>query len=321
MIGKVMTGKSFRGCLLYCLNDKEQEANEEQKMRNRAEVLLFHKCGGNEKELIQQFNEVRRLNPNLAKPVLHITLSLAEEDKWDRQKLMEMSEACAKEMGFGNNQWVAILHHDTKHRHLHIVANRIGFDGHTVSDSNSYRRIADYCRKIEQQYGLKQVLSPKKFLGQKERQLPRDDKRKLKLQNDVRQCLFLAKNYEHFEQLMKEKKVTIERGRGITFLDEKKMRVKGSELGYSLQTVEHILAKKQGLTINQTHQVDGVKPGNVEQGKQHGISKNETVVVQDRSKAATAILNRLMKAEAAPPNPIATELLRERKKKKKRLHQ
>ncbi len=67
MIGKVMIGKSFRGCLLYCLNDKKQEENEEQKMRNRAEVLLFHKCGGNDKELVQQFNEVRALNNKLSK--------------------------------------------------------------------------------------------------------------------------------------------------------------------------------------------------------------------------------------------------------------
>ncbi len=63
--------------------------------------------------------------------------------------LMEMSEGCAKEMGFQNNQWVAVLHHDTNHPHLHIVANRIGFDGRTVSDSNSYKRIALFCRKME----------------------------------------------------------------------------------------------------------------------------------------------------------------------------
>ncbi len=70
---------------------------------------------------------------------------------------MEMSQACAKDMGFENNQYVAILHRDTNHQHIHIVANRIGYDKRTVSDSNSYKKIADYCRKMELRYGLKRV--------------------------------------------------------------------------------------------------------------------------------------------------------------------
>ena len=29
MIGKITIGKSFRGCILYCLNDKIQRTNQE----------------------------------------------------------------------------------------------------------------------------------------------------------------------------------------------------------------------------------------------------------------------------------------------------
>ena len=35
------------------------------------------------------------------------------------------------------------------------------------------------------------------------------------------------------------------KGRGISFADEKKVAVKGSEVNYSLQTIEKILAQKQ----------------------------------------------------------------------------
>ena len=73
MIGKVTIGKSFGGCLLYCLNDKIQ-VQQESIMKNRAEVLMFNKCFGDQKELIQQFNEVRRLNPKLSKPVMHAVI-------------------------------------------------------------------------------------------------------------------------------------------------------------------------------------------------------------------------------------------------------
>ena len=72
---------------------------------------------------------------------------------------MEMSEHCAKEMGFKNNQYITISHCDTNHQHLHIIANRIGFDKRTVSDSNNFQKMANYCRKMELKYELKQVLN------------------------------------------------------------------------------------------------------------------------------------------------------------------
>jgi hypothetical protein len=183
MIGKITVGKSFRGCLLYCLTDKRQDQSQQEVMKNRAELLMFNKCGGNQKELIQQFNEVRHLNPKLAKPVLHITLSLAPGEQLPKDKLMEMCEQCATEMGFENNQYVAVHHLDTNHQHIHIVANRVGFDKRTVSDSNNYQKIAKYCRQMELKYELKQVLNPKLYLSQKERLIPRHDSRKERLTN------------------------------------------------------------------------------------------------------------------------------------------
>ena len=138
MIGKIIIGKSFRGCILYCLNDKIQAHQTEGVIKNRAEVLLFNQCYGTQKELIQQFNEVRQLNPRLSKPVMHVTLSLAPGENLNKDKLMEMVQHCAIDLGFSNNQYLAIHHNDTNHQHLHIVANRIGYDKRTVSDSNSY---------------------------------------------------------------------------------------------------------------------------------------------------------------------------------------
>lgn len=154
MIGKITIGKSFRGCLAYCLNDKIEEQNKDA-IKNRAEVLLYNKCFGNERELVSQFNEVRQLNPKLSKPVLHITLSLAPGENLGNDKLMEISEQCAKELAFEHHQYIAISNRDTNHQHLHIIANRIGFDTRAVSDSNNYQKIAKYCRKMELAHGLK----------------------------------------------------------------------------------------------------------------------------------------------------------------------
>ena len=254
MIGKISIGKSFGGCLRYCLEDK-QELSHEQKLalskqdglqhENRAEVLEYNMCFGNKKELVSQFNDVRTLRPNLSRPVMHISLSLDPEDLFTKEKLRQIGQDSAKEFGFENNQYIVIYHKDTEHPHLHIVVNRIGFDGKTISDSNSYRKVAELCRKLELKHELKQVLSPRKFLSQQQRlehkQEQRIDQRKEQLKQNIRDCLLTANNFTDFIRKMEQRQVQVYKSRGISFTDNKKMRVKGSELGYSLSTIEKIL--------------------------------------------------------------------------------
>jgi hypothetical protein len=246
MIGKITTGKSFLGCIKYCLEDKKQAQNEVL-MKNRAEVLMYNKCYGNSKELVQQFNEVRQLNMKVSKPVFHITLSLSPGENLGKDKLMEMCDQCAKEMGFENNQFFAVSHHDTNHQHIHIVANRIGFDARAISDSNNYRTIAHYCRKMELKYNLKQVLNPRKYLPKDQQNLPRFDQRKEQLRQHIKESLKGCRNLAEFEKKMKEKGYEITKGRGISFTDEKEVKVKGSDVNYSLQTIEKILQSQNVL--------------------------------------------------------------------------
>jgi hypothetical protein len=261
MIGKISTGKSFAGCIAYCLHDKLDE-HQEVAMKNRAELVMFNKCFGNEREIVQQFNDVRKLNPKLSKPVMHISLSLSPGEVLSKDKLMEMSEHCAKDLGFDRNQYIAIAHRDTEHQHLHIIANRIGFDKRTVSDSNNYKKMAQYCRKMELKYQLKQVLSPRRYLSQEQRNIPRFDHRKELLRSNIQHALKECYNLPQFEQAMNKKGYQVIKGRGISFTDEKKVTVKGSELNYSLQTIERILAKQQLQlanrqriqTVQQVHQ-------------------------------------------------------------------
>jgi hypothetical protein len=244
MIGKISTGKSFAGCIAYCLHDKLDE-HQDVVMKNRAELVMFNKCFGNERELVQQFNDVKKLNPNLSKPVMHISLSLSPGEVLSKDKLMEMSENCAKDLGFENNQYIAVVHRDTEHQHLHIVANRVGFDKRTVSDSNNYLKMAKYCRKMELKFQLKEVLSPRRYLSQEQRNIQRFDQRKELLRSNIEQALKESPSLQQFEQAMKKRGYKVIKGRGISFTDEKKVTVKGSELNYSLQTIERILAKQQ----------------------------------------------------------------------------
>ncbi len=247
MIGKISMGKSFRGCISYCLEDKKLEQSEQIAFKNRAVLVAFNHCFGNKNELIEQFNDVRTLNQKVQKPVLHITLSLAPEDRLDKEKLVEMAGQCAKEMGFENNQYIAVSHIDTQHQHLHIVANRVGYDSKVVSDSQNYKKIAAYCRNMELQYNLKQVLSPRRYLAPEQRNIPRMDARKEKLRGHIHECLSASKSFSEFESKIKLKVYKLIKGRGISFTDKQAVKVKGSEVGYSLQKIEKVLELQQQL--------------------------------------------------------------------------
>jgi len=85
MIGKIFIGKSFRGCISYCLEDKTPTDENKMTIKNRAELFMCNQCFGDKHELIQQFDEVRKLNLQYSKPVLHISLSQAPEEKLQKQ--------------------------------------------------------------------------------------------------------------------------------------------------------------------------------------------------------------------------------------------
>ena len=134
---------------------------------------------------------------------------------------------------------------------MHIVANRIGFDKRTVSDSNNFQKIAAYCRKMELGFNLTQILSPRKFLPKDQRQIPRLDARKEQLKSNIQKALQQTINYQQFEQRMKLMGYQVLKGRGIAFIDDKKVKTKGSEAGFSLMKIEKILALKQELAVKQ----------------------------------------------------------------------
>lgn len=240
MIGKIILGKSFRGCISYVLENKRDAVLKSDPM-SRAELISFNQCFGDKKELIRQFNDLRFLNARLVKPVMHVILSLAPGETPGKTTLIAMAEDCAKELGFDKHQYLSVTHNDTGHLHLHFVVNRVGFDGKTLSDSNNYKKIADYCRKMELKYNLKLVESPKRFLPKERRNIPRLDSRKEAMKTDLRISLLESTSYVEFESRMKQKGYAVIKARGIAFRDSKKMYAKGSELGYSLSKIEKLL--------------------------------------------------------------------------------
>lgn len=281
MIGKIVTGKSFYHAISYCLEDKRELAYEQKlemsrldglQHHNRAEILYYNMCSGNKKELVGDFSEVAHLSSRVEKPVLHLSLKLAPGEHLAKEKWVEAAQDFAKAFKLENNQYIAVLHKDSKEEHIHILANRVGYDGKAASDSNSYKRVAELCRQLELKHELKQVLNPYLFLTREQRLQhrleDRVDMRKERMKDFIRNNLLEAKNFDDFRQRMAQDGFSVLKGRGISFTDEKKVTFKGSELGYSLSNIEKILAQKletrlalkqqleREKTLQQTHSTE-----------------------------------------------------------------
>lgn len=145
MIAKAIKGRGFRGVLNYDLNEE------------KGEMLDTNMAGTNARELAQEFGAVRKLRPNLNKAVLHVSLSAAIGEHLTEDQWREIGHKYLKGMDLDNNQFVITRHTDTDHEHIHVIANRIKFNGEVTSDSNDYRRQEVIMREIERDYGLQSV--------------------------------------------------------------------------------------------------------------------------------------------------------------------
>lgn len=147
MIGNLTKGRGFRGAIEYVLNPE------------KGILIGGNMDGKTPKELAKEFAESRSLNPDLQRPVYHLSLSLAPGEHLNDFTWNEIADRYMKEMGFESSQYVVARHIDRDHEHIHIVASRIGLDGKTVSDSNDYYRSEQVIRGIEKEFGLERVLS------------------------------------------------------------------------------------------------------------------------------------------------------------------
>ena len=162
MIGNISTGSNFKGLFKYLLKE------------NKGAIIL----GGEHVllepdpiDLAQQFKFVSQYRPSTQKPVKHISIGFAPGDgEIENSTKLEIAEKIVKELGYNDNQWIAIEHqredpdHDWKHKHdhFHIVINGITQDHQRIKDSFDKTRLEKILRQIEIEKKLTQIRSSKK---------------------------------------------------------------------------------------------------------------------------------------------------------------
>jgi hypothetical protein len=145
MIAKAIKGRGFRGALQYDLSKEE------------GRVIDTDMNGDGARELAAEFGAIRKLRPGLSKAVLHVSLSAAPGEHLTDSQWIKIGQRYLNGTGLDRNQYIITRHTDTEHEHIHLLANRIQFDGAVTSDSHDYRRHEILMRAIERDLGLRQV--------------------------------------------------------------------------------------------------------------------------------------------------------------------
>lgn len=198
MIGKIVKGLSFKGCISYVLG------NDEAKLLASEGVLET-----DTQSIINSFYMQSLLNPNLSKCVGHIPLSFSPNDKerMTDQFMERLAKEYMKSMGIENTQYIIVRHGNTTHPHCHIVFNRVDNDGKTISDKNDQYRNEKVCKQLKDKYKLTYGKGKENVNVQK---LKGAEQTKYEIYHAINDTLPKAKNWQEFESLLTKQGISIE---------------------------------------------------------------------------------------------------------------
>lgn len=183
MIGKIFpkSAGSFKGRIRYIFgctkHDHEISGIRTIRFNTMSKDPLPGVLQGNESELsemIREFDQVetlRRLSIDsgkLIKPVFHAMLSLRPGESLTTAQWRTAVQTYLSDLGFDECcQYVAVMHQDKDHQHVHIVANRIRLNDEfsMVKDSNERSTSLDSVSRIEDRFNLQKAPKPKDTWG------------------------------------------------------------------------------------------------------------------------------------------------------------
>jgi hypothetical protein len=256
MIGKVITGKSFGGCIRYVVQ--------------KHDAVILDAAGVRMQQVnqtINDFNLQRKYNPNLGKAVGHIALnwSVNDLDKLNDEVMVNMAKEYLQRMKIQDTQYLIVKHRDKEHPHIHIVYNRVSNNGETIPDKFQKKRNVQVAKELTIKHGF--YLSPGKDEVNRH-QLKGDDKIKYELFDAIKAASKKVKNINELKQVLakqgiithlKYKSGTTE-VQGISF-SKGEYKFKGSEIDRSLsyaklsQAIEQQQAKPEKSLADQLREV------------------------------------------------------------------
>ena len=87
-----------------------------------------------------------------------ISIVLSPDSKqgdYTQEQMREFLHKHLDNLGLKDNQWIATIHNSTDDKHIHVIANRVDFNGKALNDSFISKRAQESAQKIAKQYGFK----------------------------------------------------------------------------------------------------------------------------------------------------------------------
>lgn len=154
MIGKVQRGKSFGPLAAYLFREEGRaRADGSREQHEDPRVVAGTVTAREPKEMAREMSEQAATNRRVRTPVFHASLRVPPEERGalDDEEWGRAAESYAERMGFQNAPWAAVRHADD---HVHVIASRVDYDGHTVSASHDFERSRKAVRAVEGEHGL-----------------------------------------------------------------------------------------------------------------------------------------------------------------------
>lgn len=196
MIGKIIAGSSFAGTVGYVIKEQSRVLDAEGV------------TPPNVQEMVQDFKDQTLLNPRIKNAIGHISLSFSSKDapRMTDTLMTQIAKEYMQHMGITDTQYLLVRHLDQPHPHCHLVYNRVGNNGQTISDKNIKIRNAKVCRALTEKYGLH--LAPNKESVRRER-LREPDKTKYEIYDAIQTSLPNCGNWNDLELRLKERGIAM----------------------------------------------------------------------------------------------------------------
>lgn len=337
MTGNQIKGKGFRGALRYNLEKVEKGV---------AEILDHSFASTTERIIMKEIQMVKVLRPNLQRYFYHTSINFPPAEDLSNEKMKQIGLDYLEANGFTQHQFIMFRHYDADHPHLHILVNRIAYDGTVVSDSNDFSRSEKVLRELEKKYKLTQVMPSKEA---KVRAITKDElemmkrtnapSHKMKLQSIIRKILQDKPGLtaEEFIKALRNNRINVLFNQastgyvsGISYGYDG-MIIKGSKLGNDFKwssiknKIDYDLERDRAVIQQMNAEV---KSGNgdtkVAQSAQQDDSRLYKTPESSKSLIPTSLidghsLEDLIRADHHPDLDIERVLKLKRKKKRRRL--
>jgi len=289
MMGKIVkSGRSFKGCVAYCM------------LKNKAEVLYADGVRADDlQQAVADFNMQRKLNPGLGQAVGHIALNFSPEDATvlTDEKMLAIAQEYLDKMKITDTQLLIVKHNDTRHPHLHIVYNRVNNQAKTIKDSMQRWDNVKVSKALTLKHGLhmsegKQQVNRPRLKGA--------DQAKYHLYDTIQAVSQKVRSMAELQQQLKKQGITMQfkyksgaqEVQGISF-SKGEYKFKGSEIDRSLSYGRLKTAINERIVQEQ----QPANPSLADQLRQRILESREqeaSVLLQGTGNRGTSLLGTLL---------------------------